>query len=76
MLFRSQVLHDQGRLPVRVMMLIRIFESDFSRASLPDLGLTAGFGDSQLWFGGAKISVDGATSSRSPRSPPWPSSTR
>jgi predicted amidohydrolase YtcJ len=60
-----QVLHDQGRLPVRVMMLIRIFESDFSRESLPDLGLTAGFGDSLLWFGGAKISVDGATSSRS-----------
>jgi predicted amidohydrolase YtcJ len=60
-----QVLHDQGRLPVRVMMLIRIFESDFSRESLPDLGLVAGFGDDLLWFGGAKISVDGATSSRS-----------
>jgi predicted amidohydrolase YtcJ len=60
-----QVLHDQGRLPVRVMMLIRIFEADFSRESLPDLGLVAGFGDGLLWFGGSKISVDGATSSRS-----------
>lgn len=60
-----QVLHDQGRLPVRVMMLIRIFESDFARESLPNLGLTAPFGDGMLWFGGSKISVDGATSSRS-----------
>ena len=60
-----QVLHSQGRLPVRVMMLIRIFESDFDRGSLPDLGLVAPFGDGLLWFGGSKISVDGATSSRS-----------
>lgn len=60
-----QVLRARRRLPIRVMMLVRVFESDFALDSLPDLGLLPGFGDDLLWFGGAKISVDGATSSRS-----------
>lgn len=60
-----QELQARGRLPVRVMFLIRVVEGDFGLESLPDLALSSGFGNDMLWFGGAKISLDGATSSRS-----------
>ena len=60
-----QTLRNQSRLPIRVMMLIRVIESEFPVDTLTNLGLTAGFGDDRLWFGGAKISIDGGFSSGS-----------
>jgi predicted amidohydrolase YtcJ len=64
--FRAyQELARRGRLPIRVMALIRVIEGEFSIESLLDLQLQTGFGGDRLWFGGAKISLDGAPSSRS-----------
>lgn len=60
-----QTLRNQGRLPIRVMILIRVIESEFPVDTLTNLGMTAGFGDDRLWFGGAKISIDGGFSSGS-----------
>ncbi|MEE9149578.1 MAG: amidohydrolase [Candidatus Tectomicrobia bacterium] len=54
-----QILARAGRLPVRVQMLIRVIESNFSKESLLDLGLTHGLGSEWLQIGGIKMSIDG-----------------
>jgi predicted amidohydrolase YtcJ len=54
-----QVLARAGRLPVRVQMLIRVIESNFSKHSLLDLGLLHGMGSEWLQIGGIKMSIDG-----------------
>jgi len=59
-----QTLARQGRLPVRVHLLIRVIESDISLESLLDLGLQHGFGSDMLRFSGAKISIDGGFTGR------------
>lgn len=54
-----QSLARRGALPIRAMLLIRAIESDFDVRAMPSLGMEAGFGSERLWFGGAKISIDG-----------------
>ncbi|HTD77864.1 MAG TPA: amidohydrolase family protein, partial [Chloroflexota bacterium] len=54
-----QLLLAQGRLPVRVQMIPRVIESNFSKESLLDLGLLQGFGNDWLRIGGIKMSIDG-----------------
>src|SRR5262249_16076751 len=54
-----QLLARAGRLPVRVHMLIRVIESNFSKHSLLDLGLVHGLGSEWLQIGGIKMSIDG-----------------
>jgi predicted amidohydrolase YtcJ len=54
-----QLLARSGRLPVRVQMLIRVIESNFSKHSLLDLGLVHGMGSEWLQIGGIKMSIDG-----------------
>jgi predicted amidohydrolase YtcJ len=54
-----QLLARTGRLPVRVHMLIRVIESNFSKHSLLDLGLVHGLGSEWLQIGGIKMSIDG-----------------
>jgi predicted amidohydrolase YtcJ len=54
-----QFLARAGRLPVRVHMLIRVIESNFSKQSLLDLGLVQGMGSEWLQIGGIKMSIDG-----------------
>jgi predicted amidohydrolase YtcJ len=54
-----QMLEQQGRLPVRVQILPRVIESNFSKESLLDLGLLQGFGSDWLKLGGIKMSIDG-----------------
>jgi predicted amidohydrolase YtcJ len=54
-----QLLARAGRLPVRVQMLIRVIESNFSKQSLIDLGLVHGMGSEWLQIGGIKMSIDG-----------------
>jgi predicted amidohydrolase YtcJ len=53
------LLERSGRLPVRVQMMPRVIEANFSVESLLDLGLVAGFGSDWLRLGGVKMSVDG-----------------
>lgn len=54
-----QLLARAGRLPVRVQMLIRVIESNFSKHSLLDLGFVHGMGSEWLQIGGIKMSIDG-----------------
>jgi predicted amidohydrolase YtcJ len=54
-----QALRGEGRLPTRVGLLIRIFESDIALSSVLEMGLSQGFGDSMLKLQGVKVSVDG-----------------
>jgi predicted amidohydrolase YtcJ len=54
-----QLLARAGRLPVRVQMLIRVIESNFSKQSLHDLGFVHGMGSEWLQIGGIKMSIDG-----------------
>jgi predicted amidohydrolase YtcJ len=54
-----QILARAGRLPVRVQMLIRVIESNFSKQSLFDLGFVHGMGSEWLQIGGIKMSIDG-----------------
>jgi predicted amidohydrolase YtcJ len=54
-----QLLARTGRLPVRVQMLIRVIESNFSKHSLLDLGMVHGMGSEWLQIGGIKMSIDG-----------------
>jgi predicted amidohydrolase YtcJ len=54
-----QLLARAGRLPVRVHMLIRVIESNFSKHSLLDLGFVHGLGSEWLQIGGIKMSIDG-----------------
>jgi predicted amidohydrolase YtcJ len=54
-----QILAREGRLPVRVQMLLRVIESAFQKWSLRDLGFVQGFGSEWLRIGGIKMSIDG-----------------
>jgi predicted amidohydrolase YtcJ len=54
-----QLLEQTGRLPVRVQVIPRVIESNFSKESLLDLGLLQGFGSDWLRLGGIKMSIDG-----------------
>jgi predicted amidohydrolase YtcJ len=60
-----QLLERSGRLPVRVQMMPRVIEANFSVESLLDLGLVAGFGSDWLRLGGVKMSVDGGFTGKS-----------
>lgn len=59
-----QELNREGRLPVRVQMIIRVIESNFEQWSLLDLGLQHGLGDDKLRIGGIKMSIDGGFTGR------------
>jgi hypothetical protein len=54
-----QLLARDGRLPLRVQVLPRVIESEFSKESLLDLGFIQGFGSDYLRLGGVKMSIDG-----------------
>ena len=54
-----QELVDEGRLPIRVSLLIRIIEAAIQKESLLNLGIKTGFGDDWLRIGGVKMSIDG-----------------
>ncbi|MCJ7770017.1 amidohydrolase [Candidatus Bathyarchaeota archaeon] len=49
----------EGKLHMRINLLVRIFESQIRAESLLNLGLLSGFGNDWLKIGSAKISVDG-----------------
>ena len=59
-----QRLEREGRLPVRVQLVFRIFQSSFDTWSLLGLGLQPGFGSDRLRLGGVKVSVDGGDDKR------------
>jgi predicted amidohydrolase YtcJ len=59
-----QDLHDAGRLPVRVRLLVRVVHSDFPDDSVAGLAVRQGFGNDVLAFGGVKCSVDGGMTGR------------
>jgi predicted amidohydrolase YtcJ len=59
-----QQLERQGRLPVRVHLVFRVFQSTFDTFALLNLGLRVGFGSDRLRFGGVKVSVDGGDDKR------------
>ncbi|MEW6673580.1 MAG: amidohydrolase [Thermodesulfobacteriota bacterium] len=59
-----QSLCFQGRLPVRVQLLIRIVESKVPLRSLLDLGFRPPFGNDMLKIGGSKLSIDGGFTAR------------
>ena len=54
-----QELVDDGRLPIRVSMLIRVIEAAIQKESLLNLGIRTGFGNDWLRIGGVKMSIDG-----------------
>jgi hypothetical protein len=54
-----QQLMWSGRLPVRVQLMVRVFQAAFDPSALADLGLGTGFGNELVRIGGAKVSVDG-----------------
>jgi predicted amidohydrolase YtcJ len=54
-----QILARQGRLPVRVHLIVRVIESNFDKWSLADLGIIQGFGNEWLQISGIKMSIDG-----------------
>lgn len=55
-------LRRQGQLRVRVVLLIRVWESNVELDHLLNLGLESGFGDNWLKVGGVKMSVGGGIS--------------
>lgn len=59
-----QALEREGRLPVRVQLIIRVIESQFNEWSLLDLGIQPGFGSDMLRVGGIKMSIDGGFTAR------------
>lgn len=59
-----QSLAREGRLPVRVQLVIRVIESQFQEWSLLDLGLQPEFGSDMLRIGGIKMSIDGGFTAR------------
>lgn len=59
-----QALAREGRLPVRVQLVIRVIESQFQQWSLLDLGLQPEFGSDMLRIGGIKMSIDGGFTAR------------
>ena len=54
-----QELVDDGRLPIRVSILIRVIEAAIKKESLLNLGIKTGFGNDWLRIGGVKMSIDG-----------------
>jgi len=54
-----QELVDEGRLPLRVSLLIRVIEAKIRKESLLNLGFRTGFGNDWLRIGGVKMSIDG-----------------
>ncbi len=54
-----QELLNEGRLPLRVSLLVRVVESKIGSDNLLGLGLTTGFGNEWLRLGGVKMSIDG-----------------
>ena len=54
-----QELVAEGKLPIRVSLLIRVIEAAISKESLLNLGIKTGFGDDWLRIGGVKMSIDG-----------------
>ena len=54
-----QELVDEGRLPIRVSLLIRVIEAAIRKESLLNLGIRTGFGNDWLRIGGVKMSIDG-----------------
>jgi predicted amidohydrolase YtcJ len=59
-----QRLEREGRLPVRVHLVLRVFQSTFDTFALLGLGLQTGFGSDRLRLGGVKVSVDGGDDRR------------
>jgi len=59
-----QNLADQGRLLVRVQLLIRIIESDITTKAMVEMGLRQPFGTDMLKIGGSKMSIDGGFTAR------------
>jgi predicted amidohydrolase YtcJ len=57
-------LEREGRLPIRVQLIVRVIESAVSKESLLDLGFLQGFGSEWLRLGGVKMSIDGGTTGR------------
>jgi predicted amidohydrolase YtcJ len=54
-----QELVDDGTLPIRVSLLIRVIEARIKKESLLNLGFKTGFGNDWLRIGGVKMSIDG-----------------
>ena len=50
---------DEGTLPIRVSLLIRVIEAAIKKESLLNLGIKTGFGNDWLRIGGVKMSIDG-----------------
>lgn len=59
-----QDLASRGELPIRVQLLMRVIEAEFSKDSLLNLGLRHGFGSDMLKIGGIKLSIDGGFTAR------------
>jgi predicted amidohydrolase YtcJ len=59
-----QRLKAEGRLAIRITLLIRVHEAEIELDDLLRLGLENGFGDDWLRIGGVKISYDGGISAR------------
>ena len=54
-----QELVAEGKLPIRVSLLIRVIEAAIQKESLLNLGIKTGFGGDWLRIGGVKMSIDG-----------------
>ena len=54
-----QELVAEGKLPIRVSLLIRVIEAAINKESLLNLGIKTGFGSDWLRIGGVKMSIDG-----------------
>lgn len=59
-----QALEREGRLPIRVQLIIRVIEAQFNKWSLLDLGIQPEFGSDMLRVGGIKMSIDGGFTAR------------
>jgi len=59
-----QSLCEQGRLPVRVHLLVRIIESKIPLQAMLDLGFRQPLGSDMLKIGGSKMSIDGGFTAR------------
>ena len=59
-----QELALEGRLPIRVSLLIRILEAKIVPESMLNLGIKTGFGNDWLKIGGVKMSIDGGITGR------------
>ncbi len=59
-----QDLADQGRLPVRVQLLVRVIESDITTKAMVEMGFRQPFGSDMLKIGGSKMSIDGGFTAR------------